>query len=155
LCRFQVRHLAESAQMSFGLTEFGSQKGLNEIPSHSRSYRSATHAKDVHMIVFDTLPGREMIVDQRSADAGNLVGTDRRTYPAAANCHGTIDLPRRHSLTERDNKVRVVVVQVQAVRAEIDNLMARRAELSDQLLLQAEPAVIGGDADAHVDPSSS
>jgi hypothetical protein len=31
--------------------------------------------------------------------------------------------------------------------------MARRAELSDQLLLQAEPAVIGGDADAHFGPS--
>jgi hypothetical protein len=30
-----------------------------------------------------------MIVDQRSADPGNLVGTDRRAYPAAANCHRT------------------------------------------------------------------
>src|SRR6266436_4505124 len=130
LYRFQGSHLAQPAQMSFGLTELSSQKGLDEIPSHSRSYRSATHAEDVHMIVLDSLPGREMIVDQRGADAGNLVGTDRRTYAAAANCHAAIDPPCRHSLTERDNKVRIVVVGVQAVRAEIDNLMARRAELS-------------------------
>jgi hypothetical protein len=95
-----------------------------------------------------------MIVDQRRADAGNLVGADRRTYAAAADCHTTIDLPRRHSLTERHNKVRIVIVQVQAMRAEIDDFMARRAELSDQFLFQAEPAVIGGDADAHVGASS-
>src|SRR5882757_4985489 len=109
---FQGSHLAQPAQMSFGLTEPGSQKGLDEIPSHSRSHRSATHAEDVHVIVFDALPGREMIVDQRGADAGNLVGTDRRPYAAAANCHPAIDLPRRHSPTERNNKVRIVVVRV-------------------------------------------
>jgi hypothetical protein len=54
--------------MSFGLTEPSCQKGLDEIPSHRRPNGSATHAEDVHVIILDPLPGREMIVDQRSAD---------------------------------------------------------------------------------------
>jgi hypothetical protein len=71
-------------------------------------------------------------------------------YAATADSHATFDLPRRNGVAERGDKVRVVVVRTQAVRTEIDNVMARRTKLRDQLLLQAEPAVIRGNADAHV-----
>ncbi len=90
-----------------------------------------------------------LVVDQRSADAWNLVGADRRPDAAAADRDAAIDGTRRHSMAERDNKVRIVVVRAQTTRAEVDNLMSSRAELGDQFFLQAEPAVIGGDADAH------
>src|SRR6266404_7134050 len=130
--------------MSFGLTELGCQEGLDEVPSHSRPYRPATHAKDVHVIILDPLPGREVLMDQRRADTRNLVGTDRRPYAAAADCDAAIDRPPRHPLTERDDKIWIVIVQVWGVRAEIDDLMAGRAKQGDQFHLQAEPAVIGG-----------
>ena len=63
--------------MSFGLTELGDQEGLDEVQSHRGSHCPATHADNVHVIVLDPLPGREMIVDQRGADASDLVGTAR------------------------------------------------------------------------------
>jgi hypothetical protein len=91
-----------------------------------------------------------MIVDQRGANARNLVCTHRRSHAAATYCHAAFDLPRRHSPAERGNKVRKIVVRAQDIRAEIDNLMAGRTELRDQFLFQAEPAVISSDADAHV-----
>ena len=105
-CWFQGRHLAQPAQMSFGPAEFGCQEGLDEVPSHSRPNGPATHAEDVHVIILDPLPGREMIVDQRSADAWNLVGADRRPDAAAADRDAAIDCTRCHSMAERDNKVR-------------------------------------------------
>src|SRR5271166_5142870 len=99
--------------MSFGLTELGGQEGLDEVPSHSRSHCPATHADNVHVIVLDPLPGREMIVDQRGANARNLVGTHRCTHAAAADCHATLDPTRRHSPAERGHKVRIVVVRTE------------------------------------------
>ena len=136
--------------MSVGLTVHGGQEGLDQVPSHRWSDCPTTHANNIHMIVLDPLAGREMIVDQRGANARNLVGTHRRPHAAAADCHATFDLPRRYSPAERGDKVRIVVIRRLAVRAEIDNLMAGRTELGDKSLLQAEPAVISGNADAHV-----
>jgi len=136
--------------MPLGLTELGGQEGLDQVPSHCRSHCPPAHADNVHVIVLDPLAGREMIVDQRGANARNLVGTHGCTHAAAANGHVTLHLARRHSLAERGDKVRIVVIRRLAVRAEIDNLMAGRTELGDKSLLQAEPAVISGDADTHV-----
>jgi hypothetical protein len=66
------------------------------------------------------------------------MATPRSTRPAAT------------SLGERSDIVRIVVVEAQALRTKIDNLMASRPELDDQFLLQAISAVISGDADAHI-----
>ena len=136
--------------MSVGLTELGGKKGLDQVPSHRWSDCPATHANNVHVIILDPLPGREVIVDQGCAYAGNLVGTDLCPYTAAADCHATLDPPRRYGPGERGDEVRIVVVRAQAICTEINNLMASRTELTDQLLLQAEPPVIRGDTDAHV-----
>jgi hypothetical protein len=45
------------------LTKLGCEKGLNQIPRDRWSYGPAAHAKNVHVIVLDTLSGREVIVD--------------------------------------------------------------------------------------------
>src|SRR5215510_5923296 len=106
--------------MSFGLAELGGQEGLDEIPSHRRSHCPATHAEYVNVIVLDPLPSRKMIVDQRGANARNLVGTHRRSHAAATYGDAAFDLPRRHSPAERCDKVRIVVIRAQAIRAEIN-----------------------------------
>src|SRR5271165_5041136 len=123
--RFQRSHLLQAAQMSFGLTELGGEEGLNKVPRHRRSHGPATQAEDVHVIVLHPLAGREMVMDQRGAHAGDLIGTHRCADAAAADCDATLDLPCRHSPGERDDKVRIVVIRVQTDRTEIDNLMSR------------------------------
>ena len=74
-----------------------------------------------------------MIVDQRSADAWNLVGADRRPDAAAADRDAAIDRTRRHSMAERDNKIRIVVAWFKLRRAEIDQVMAGLAQQFDWL----------------------
>src|SRR5882672_6597954 len=88
-------------------------------------------------------------MDQRGADASDLVGTHRRADAAAADRHSPIHVRRENGLGEWNHEVRIVVVDLQGMRAEVDDLVPRAAELGDQLLLQGEPAVIGRDAYAH------
>src|SRR5260221_595509 len=146
LSSFDGSDFAKASQVALVLTELSGQEGLNEIPGHRRSYSPSAHAKDVHMIILDTLPGREMVVDQSGTNTLNLVGANRCADTTAANRNATIHFPRNHGLTERDNEVGIIVVGGQLVSAEIDDLVPCGAELSDQFLLQTKPAVIGGNS---------
>src|SRR5215469_17581477 len=106
--------------MSFDLTVLGGKERLDEVPCHRRSHRSTTHADNVHVIVLDPLPGREVIMDQRGAHAGNLVGTHRCPDAAAADRDAAFDLSGRDSAAEWGDKVRIVVAGAQVVCTEID-----------------------------------
>ena len=91
---FQGSHFAQAAQVPLGLAELGRQERLDEIPGDRRPHRPAAHAEDVHVIVLDALPGREVIVDQAGANTRNLVGADRRADAAAADRHAALHLSR-------------------------------------------------------------
>ncbi len=62
--------------MSLRLTKVGYQKCLYEVPGDGWSHSPAAHAKDVHVIVLDALPGREMIMDQGRTNSMDLVSAD-------------------------------------------------------------------------------
>jgi len=124
------------------MAELGGQERLHEVPGHAGPHRAATDADDVHVVVLDPLPGGKVIMDQRGTNTRHLVGADGGAHAAAADGHAALDRPRRHSLGERDDEVRIVVVWTQLVRPEIDDVVSRCAELSDQILFQAEPPVI-------------
>ncbi len=125
--------------MTLGLADLGPQEGLDEVPGHGRSHGPSAHAGYVHVIVLDALPGREVVVDQASADTRNLVGADRCAHAAAAARHATIHFPCNHGLSERDDQVRIVIVRSQGMSAEFDDLMPRRAELADQPSFKPNP----------------
>ena len=135
--------------MSRRLTELGREKRLDEIPGDGWSYGPATHTKNIHVIILDALPGREMIMNQASAGTLDLVGTYRRPNAAAADREAAIHFPRYHRSREWNDKVGIVVVGAQRVSAEINDFMAGSAELSNQLLLQTKSAVVGGNSYAH------
>ena len=93
---FEGSNFAEATQVPFSLTEPGRQERLDEIPSHRRAHRPATHANNVHVIVLDPLPSREVVVNQPGADGpGALlaqtdaptplpqIATPRSTFPSA------------------------------------------------------------------------
>ena len=56
-------YLGQATQMSRRLTKLGGEKRLDEIPGDGWSYCPATHAKNIHVIVLDTLPCRKVIVN--------------------------------------------------------------------------------------------
>jgi len=65
---------------------------LDKVPCHCWAYGAATHAEYVHVIIFDTLVSREMIVDEPGANARHFVDTYGRPDPTAANSHASIHL---------------------------------------------------------------
>ena len=67
--------------MPIGLTELGAEERLDEIPGDGGPDRPSAHAEDVEVIVLDALLRGEVVVDERGADAGDLVGADRRATP--------------------------------------------------------------------------
>src|SRR5258708_31698252 len=91
--RFERSYLAEAPQMPLSLTEPGRQKCLDEIPCYGRSHGPAAHTNDVHVVVLDALPGREVVVDQGGADTRNFVGAHGGPDAAAANRDAPLHLP--------------------------------------------------------------
>ena len=90
--------------MPLGLTELGGEKGLDEIPGDGGSDRPSAHAQDVEVIVLDALLRREVVVDERRADARDLVGADRRADAAAADRHAALDPSGNHGLARGTTK---------------------------------------------------
>ncbi len=84
---FHGGYFIKAAQISFCLSILGGEKGLNEIPGHFQSHGPATQAKNVHVIVLDTLPRRKVIVNQAGPRAFDLIGADGRADTAAADGH--------------------------------------------------------------------
>src|SRR6185503_11155946 len=148
--RFEGSHLRQTAQVARGLAELSTQKRFDEIPRDGRSHRTASHTHDVHMVVFDPLLRREVVMHEPSANAWYLVCADRRADAAATDCNPTLHGPCRHSTSERDDEVGIIVPWVQAIRPEIDNLMSGPTEMSNQFFLQSKPTMIRGNSHAHV-----
>jgi len=69
--------------------------------------------------------GREYIVDQSRTNIRNLVGGDGCTDTATAEGYAAINITGRDSPRQRYNEVRIVVIQIQSVCAEIHNFVAR------------------------------
>jgi hypothetical protein len=102
------------------------------------------------MVVLDPLPGGEVVFDQRGTDSRYLIGANRRPDAAAADGHPALDLSRRHSPGQGDDEVRIIVARIQGMGSEIDDLMPRRAKMSNQFFLQAKPTMVRSNSDAHI-----
>jgi hypothetical protein len=71
--------------VAFGLAELGGQKSFDKVPGQHGPHDPATETNNIHVIVLDPLPSREVIINQSGADSRNFVGADGSTYPASAN----------------------------------------------------------------------
>jgi hypothetical protein len=49
--------------VSFGLAEVGGEERLDQIPSDGWSHGPATHTENIHVIILDTLPRGEVVMD--------------------------------------------------------------------------------------------
>jgi len=146
---FQGSHCAQAPQVSFVLAQCSGQERLDEVPGHDRSHGPAAHAHHVPVIVLDPLPGRDVVVHERSADARDLGGADRGADTTPAERRTALDLSRRHGPRPWNDAVRRVVARVQAMRPDIDGLMSRGAEADEQRFLHTLATVIRGHTDAH------
>ena len=145
----QERHLAKSPKVTRLLAVLGSEKGLDQIPSHAGADGASSHAEDVHVVVLDSLLGGEMIVDEAGTDSLGLIGADRGPHPAATDGNAALDLTGHDSEGQRRNEVGIVIVMTELVGTEVDDFVTGGLELGDQLFFQFKSAVIGCKSYAH------
>src|SRR5438093_10459962 len=105
--------------MPVRLAVIRSHKCLNKIPGHCWAHGSAAHADYVQVIVFDTLPGGEVIVDEPSANARHLVGTYRRADSTAANSHASIHVAGCDCLRERNHEIGIIGMRMEIAGAAV------------------------------------
>jgi hypothetical protein len=143
---FQRTDFAQAAQVPLGFAEFGFQKRLDEIPGHLRPHRPSAHAQNIHVVVFHALPGREVIVDQRRANAPDFIGADRGPpLPQRRR----IQPSRDDRLRERHDKIGVIIGRIHGIRPEIDDFVPGFAKFAQQLFLQTKPPMISGNSYTH------
>ena len=125
--------------MSWSLTEFSSQKRLDQIPGQFRSFDASAQANDIEVVVLNSLFCRKVIFDQTGANALDLVRTNRGADAAATNRHATVHFSRSHRPPQRDNEVGIIIIRRQFVSAEINYVMARVAQSGCQLSFSSNP----------------
>ena len=124
----QGRHLGQAALVAFGPAEAGGHERLDEFPRQRRTDYPSTHAKHVHVVVFDSLVRRVNVVDKTGTNAGHLVGGDRRSHATSAEGQAPFDFLLCHRPCQGYNEIGVVIpgrsVDVRRNR----RLHARRSE---------------------------
>ena len=145
---FEFRHFRQTATMTLCAAESRGEKCLNQFPSERVADDEAPEADHVQVVVLDALVRRKGFMNQARPNARHFVRGDRCPHSAATNGHAAIHLSARDCARQRHDKIRIIIVRVRSAVAEIDHLMAGRAQLSDELFLQFKSAMVGGDADA-------
>jgi hypothetical protein len=95
--------------MPLGSAEFDGQERVYEFPRHSRPHNSTAHTQNVHIVVFDSLVGGEMVMNQTCANTWEFIGADRGADAAAAHCDTPSYASRSHRLAERNHKIGIVI----------------------------------------------
>jgi hypothetical protein len=132
-----------------GSTELGGEEGVDQILGNSRSYGSATHTDDVHVIVFNALSCRKVVVDQRGPHAMDFVGTDGCADAAAADGNAAVHFSSSNGLREGNDEIGIIISCVEMVRAEVNYLVSGFAQMSHEFLFQSKTTVIRSDSNAH------
>src|SRR5262245_28729085 len=122
---------------------------LDKVPCHCWADGPAIHAEYVHVIIFDTLTGGEMIVDEPGANARHFVGNHRRADTTAANSEASIHLAGRDGLRERHHEVGIIVVRVGLMGAEVHHLVPSRIKFGHEFFFECEATMIGGNSNPH------
>jgi hypothetical protein len=89
------------------------------------------------------------VVADGGADAGELAGGHGGADAGAADQHAALGLAFLDPLPELTRLVRIVDPLGRAVGAEVDHLVAERAELLQHALSQLYTAVVERDGDLH------
>src|ERR1700740_866984 len=85
-CLFlECSNFAQASQVAIRLAEFSCKKVCDMAPAKHGSYGPPTETNIVHVVVLDSLPSREVIIDQGGANSRDLIGADGSTNAAATN----------------------------------------------------------------------
>ena len=133
--------------MTLGAAEARGEKGLNQFPSECVTDYEAAKADHVQIVVLDALVSRKGFMNQAGPHPRHFVRDDRCPNTASTDGHAALHLSAGDCARQRHYEIRIIVIRVQSAVAELDYLMAGRAQFSDELSHQFKSPVVGGDAD--------
>jgi len=121
--------------MAFRAAEARREKGLHQPPRRRVADDEAAEADHVKVVIFNPLARGKRLVDQARADAGHLVGGDRDSHSAAADGYASSHFASRDSTCQRNDKIRIVIIQLRPEVSEIDHIMTGFAQHAGQMSL--------------------
>src|SRR5215207_8703166 len=84
-CALQRGDLFQPTSMALRARELRGQEDVQQVGGQLRPDHPCTECDDVHIIVLDTLTGRERVVTQRTAYTGELARRNAGTDSTAAH----------------------------------------------------------------------
>src|SRR4051794_2696517 len=115
-------------------------------PDHPRAER-----EDVHVVVLDALVGGVGVMTHGRPNPLDLVRGDARANAGATDQDPAVSLSVADGVAEARGEVRVVVLRVGPVAAEVDGLVTepRGIETPTHLVLERRAGMVRGEGDAH------
>jgi len=132
---FKVHNLGQAATVARRPAESRIEKYLNQVPGERVADHQSAKADQVQIIVLNALVRGKSVVNQARPHARHLVGSDTGANAAAADGDAALHLPASDGTCQRHNKIRIIVIRDHPAVAEINHLMARRAQPSHELFL--------------------
>ena len=126
------------------------QKIACALPRDCDACRSATKAKDVHVVILNALARRKFVVADSGAHAVHLVRGHRGAHAASADQNAPFHVSARHRMGERNRKVRIIVNRVEVGVSEIDDLVSLGGAI-DGLLAQQVEGLLAASGRARLD----
>ena len=113
-------------------TESRGEKCLNQFPGERVTDHPASEADHVQVVVLNALVRRKIITNQAGPNPRHFVGGDRCPNATSTDGHAAIHLPASDCAGQRHDKIRIIIIQLQLLVAEVNYLIASRAQLCNE-----------------------
>ena len=113
------------------------QKCLHQFRRQRRTDDSSAQNQNVHVVMFDALVGRVVVMAHGCADARHLVGGNADSHAAAAYQDPTLSLARLQSFAHSFGEVRIIR-RLRVIRAQVSYVVTTAFQVAPALLPSTE-----------------
>src|SRR5205823_1292200 len=125
------------------------EERAHEVGAQARPDDLGAEAEHVHVVVLDALVRGVPVVADRGADARHLARGDRSADARSAHEHASLRAAGEDRLADLASLVGIVDPHGVGVGAEVDDLVAVRAQRLEDCIAKMDSAMIEGDGDVH------
>ena len=134
--------LFQPSGIAFPLIKFRAKELAGQLHRQGRADDPRPQAKDIHIVVLDALAGAVRVVTQPRTYPFHLIGRHTRSHPAATQQDPTLGLTVLDGLADVTGVIRVIIVWLYLMGAQVEHLMAQRLEESDEFAFEWKAAVV-------------
>lgn len=141
LLLLNVQNFLESSCVPFVVGELRRQKCARNLQRWCNADHAGAEAKNIHIVVFNTLVTRVGIMREAGTNTFDLVCRNARPNAAAAYQDSSLNLPRCDSFAKLARKIRIVGRRF-IIRAEVNDFMAIVSQFLSEIALQRESCMV-------------